>query len=311
VVYFGSLEHGSEEQLGLFGYIKKKLSTLVAIILTLVIIVVLELVPQYRFLYQNFWSYIIINIGFLYAIIGFALVGVGDGNKEGIPQKPNCSVTFANVRWGEGTDGHGIVFTIRGKKDAAFAPKQITIQLEGDSFWQAVGSGGGAALVTLAKWSFLPLSLCPKYMATNSLLAKEVTFRMTIGIGTKQNGTFGAKHETIRNKLNDLIKAGDPPFSLVFEGDGSLLFVMTITASQLLDTLGKDNSNFQLPFTSPFIEEEKKSRVTDNKTKSTKSKEKDMIYVYKVKDAGGDPTVAQYESSSQDASDPETTVTSD
>jgi len=201
-------------------------------------------------------------------------VGVGAVAKS---QNPNSIVNFVNVKWGEGTDGHGIVFTIRGtKKEASFLASDITLQVEGDSFWQAVGSGGGAALVTLAKWSFLPLSLCPKYMTPNSFIKGEESFKFTIGIGTKQNGTFGAQHITITNKLNDLIKAGDPSFDLVFEGDGRLLFGIRTSCSKLLECLNSKSINFPLLFSSTYTDENKKETKVSASNTDTKENSKQL-----------------------------------
>jgi len=219
-------------------------------------------------------TYILIHLAFGYAIIGFALIGVGDGNAG--PKKPNSKVNFVNAKWAEGTDGHGLIITIKGTKEASFTAKQITLQIEGDSFWAAVGSGtGGGALVTLAKWSFLPLSLCPKYMSSNNINKDNENFDFSVGIGTKQNGTFGAQYSTITTKLNDLIKAGDPSLDLIFEGDGTLMFGLTFLPSRLLECLSNKNTNFPLLFSSPFKDNKNTDETPENKKKKKKKAPKE------------------------------------
>jgi len=232
-------------------FYKKATSVLFAFLVTVFVILLLEIIPGYL-VQQTLQTYILVHLAFGYAIIGFALVGVGDGNNQKA-QKPNSKVHFVNAKWAEGTEGHGLILTVKGTKEASFTANQITLQIEGDSFWQAVGSGtGGSALVTLAKWSFLPLSLCPKYMSANSVPKNNENFVFSVGIGTKQNGTFGAQYSTVTGRLNDLIKAGDPPLNLIFEGDGTLMFGLTLLPSRLSECLSNKNNNFPLLFSSPF-----------------------------------------------------------
>jgi len=227
---------------------------IVCLVVTLITIAIMEMSITRALPPVDIWTFAPINCGLLYAIIGFALTGSGQEKDT----RPICKVTFANASFAKGMDDHGLILTLRGTKPATFSTKQVSLNVEGDALWKAVGSGASASLVTLAKWSFLPLSLCPKYMSSEDIAAGRTDFKCQIGIGTKQNGSFGAKHETILTKLNEVKAKGDPEFSLIFDTDERRLFTITTKPSKLIQSL---NANSTL--TSFYVPPEEHKNVED------------------------------------------------
>jgi len=193
------------------------------------------------------WLYFILTCGFLYTLIGFALVGEKDDG-EMANKTPACIVTRVTLNYAKGTDDHGIILNISGTKEESFILNQAILQVEGESFWKVL-SDAASWLVSLAKWSFLPLSLCPKYMSDKDFIKDRKDFTCSIGIGTKQNGSFGAKHATVNEKLQLLVEKGDPPFTLVFHATSPtprVMFTFATKASTMLTALAKNDHHFSI-----------------------------------------------------------------
>jgi hypothetical protein len=63
-------------------------------------------------------------------------------------------------------------------------------------------------VVRLVQWTVLPISLCPSYLDASTIKADSTDFTIAIAIGTKERGTAGVLHETMRTQLKGIIAKG-------------------------------------------------------------------------------------------------------
>lgn len=174
------------------------------------------------------WSALAAACGALYAVLGSALLGSEHAAKR--DEVPKVQLERATVEYAQNTQGHGIILTLAGKKEAAFAVSNVYLHVEGDELWQALGKTVPSAILTVAKWSFLPLRLCPTYLPASSLPQRgQCSVQLRIAIGTKQGGQFGALHATIRRLLAGLAEQGDPEVRLRLEADSGLHLCTALT----------------------------------------------------------------------------------
>jgi len=196
-------------------------------------------------------------VGFFFCLLGSAIVA-GDANQQTKDTREVVAVKFLNVRFAQGTDNQGIVLTVKGTKPEDLSVDQVLLSLEGDEFWNAVNASVPSAVITMAKWTFLPLKLIPGMMKAADIREGSANMQTQIRVGTKENGTFGALHDTIRTRIQGLQKSGDPQIHLRFEftdkktGADKCLFVLKIRPSELLLALEVNDSDYSL------IQDEKK-----------------------------------------------------
>jgi len=128
---------------------------------------------------------------------------------------------------------------LKGIKRADYIPADLKLNIVGD-VWKAVPS----SIASIIQWTFLPLDLFNgHYMDREDFKAGDTTFEVTARLGTKTHGTPGVAHDTIKSRLNDQIKAGNPVFLLEFLDRQNTTSFDLITSPELilksLDSGGK------------------------------------------------------------------------
>jgi len=144
----------------------------------------------------------------------------------------------AELYFGENGMKDGILVHVQGEKKADYVPADLQMNVQGD-VWKAVPS----SIASIIQWTFLPLKMFPGYMDKEDFKQGETQFSVTTRLGTKTHGTPGVAHQTIIDRLNDQIKAGNPVILLEFLDRPNLTtFELVTTPSLILKSLesGKD-----------------------------------------------------------------------
>lgn len=232
--------------------------------------------------------------GALYAGIGGALVG-GVATKPMDPT-PVLMVAHLSTRFARDTQNQGLIIHVTGTKSADFTFAQAKCHVNGDQFWAAIAQTVPSAVVRLVQWTILPIVLCPGYLNPSGVVAGQTDFTMDIAIGTKERGTAGVLHETIRTQVRSLIDKGDPELTLRFESAKTnwndpaherVLFEWSVRGSVLLAALNDDDGhNLWKSSSTPGAtasssatssNDEKKAISTTDKSESSNDSEKPSI----------------------------------
>ena len=127
---------------------------------------------------------------------------------------PERTLTGAGV-----LDGHGLEFRFAGVRDAPLAFSRATLSVLGDGFWASVEGVLPVAAVRAARWTVLPLSLCPRMLAPEDVTAGGAgPVGFTVSIGTGVRGSMKVSHGALRGALESLAGAGgDAACTLLLE----------------------------------------------------------------------------------------------
>lgn len=60
----------------------------------------------------------------------------------------------------------------------------------------------------MVQWTVLPITLCPSYLDATTVQCDTTDVSINVAIGTKERGTAGVLHDTIRTQLTGLIDKG-------------------------------------------------------------------------------------------------------
>jgi len=121
------------------------------------------------------------------------------------------NIAKATMHWST-TSTDGVVLTLSGPTTTSNTLTTLYLNLYGD-FWKLLPSG----IETVARMTYLPLSLVPSYM--NSTVLHKPEYQVKISLGTKEKGTIGVGRETIRKQLKSMIDGGDPFIEMEFRKD--------------------------------------------------------------------------------------------
>lgn len=185
------------------------------------------------------WHGLAIVLTFFYTLLGSGLVTVGPSKLLPL----NTQLTGLKICLGPIRE-HGLLLTLSGQKPADFTFEQLDLNVEGDELWKAVGKIVSPSVISMAKLSFLPLALCPKFMNAASFAKGTADFTARISIGTKENGTFGLSRKTLTEKLHAVLSDSDPVVFLQFVAPpNQIVFELKIPASVLCKAVEDNNPN--------------------------------------------------------------------